>query len=159
MCSERVRHRLWNQATARNGRGSVVDSPGAREEPLRGSAPVSCHAPAPACELAPVWRSPDKICADALSRRHASEAWWHHLHSVHCVHNARFGLGSRCTNGAGNLGNILLCETPAETRAALHPARKLAHCLLAQGARRLHSNQAAKCELKRLQRRRAREAR
>ncbi len=76
---------------------------------------------------------------------------WHHLDSVNCVHDAGSGLGSRCTNGAGNLGNILMGEMPAETRAALHPARKLAHCLLAQGARRLHSTKAAKCKLKRLQ--------
>jgi hypothetical protein len=42
VCSGRVRQPplLRNQATARNGRASLIDSPGAREEPPRGSAPV-----------------------------------------------------------------------------------------------------------------------
>ena len=41
-----------------------------RREDLRQSPATHQHP----CESAPVWRSPDKICADALSRRHASEA-------------------------------------------------------------------------------------
>jgi hypothetical protein len=129
-----VRQLIRHQATALDVGESFVDSLGAREEPRR----VSCDAPAPACELATVWRSPEKQCADALSRTHASEGGGTTC-SVNGVHNAGSGLGSRCTNGAASLYKVLLCKMPAEARAALHPVRKLSNCLLAQGTRRLHS--------------------